>query len=186
MRYNITDQRVQVPRVDCSHRVGYNSVPYRFTSILPIPHTLFFSACYSACYPPLPPFRNTLLHGLYRLLTCTHRFHIFSPYITLLYLSFLFLFGREKVCNLCNLCPPTVFLNLNLTDGSKTEVCKMYATKRAIYVSKYPQWVQKSGGIGVEMVVGCGKRGCCIDRLHGLMGNWQWSGCCIRPTAGWC
>ena len=44
-------------------------------------------------------------------------------------------------------------LNLNLTDGSKREVCKKYATKRAIYASKYPQWVQKSGGGGVEMVV---------------------------------
>jgi hypothetical protein len=41
-------------------------------------------------------------------------------------------------------------LNLNLTDGSKTEVCKKYARKRAIYASKCPQWVQKSGGSGVE------------------------------------
>jgi len=44
-------------------------------------------------------------------------------------------------------------LNLKLTDGSEPEVCKMYATRRAIYASKYPQWVRKSGGSGVEMVV---------------------------------
>jgi len=51
-------------------------------------------------------------------------------------------------------------LNPNLNSGSKNEVCKMYATKRAIYASKYPQWVRKSGGSGVEMVVvGYGKRG---------------------------
>ena len=48
---------------------------------------------------------------------------------------------------------PNCVLNPNLNGGSKNEVCKMYATKRAIYASKYPQWVRKSGGSDVEMVV---------------------------------
>ena len=47
-----------MPQVECSHRVGYNSVPYRFTSILPIPHTLFFPP---ACYSLATPFRNTVV-----------------------------------------------------------------------------------------------------------------------------
>ena len=82
-----------MPQVECSHRVGYNSVPYRFTSILPIPHTLFL--------PPLAtrllPRSETQWGGVHRL----HRFFPVKPFFVefppfILSTPHFFSFSQEK------------------------------------------------------------------------------------------
>ena len=103
MRYNTYESRSgSRPESSVFHRVGYNSVPYRFTSILPIPHTLFFL---SACYPRYP-FRNTVVARDARGAIDFRSIYLFFPFFSLyppilsLYFHFFLLLGGKyrKYC----------------------------------------------------------------------------------------
>ena len=127
-----------MPRVDCSHRVGYNSVPYRFTSIRPIPHTLFFLPCLLSPLPVPKHSGRTGCTGCNRFplyILFFSRFFSLPPHFISIFPLFSTFGGKsiESIASIANHC----VLNLNLTDGSKTNLWKKYSKQSAIYCSWY-------------------------------------------------
>jgi len=80
-------------------------------------------------------------------------FFIKSPHILLPPISLSFFSFEERKYAIYAIYATELCFEPKFEQRVKNEVCKMYATKRAIYASKYPPWVRKSGGSGVEMVV---------------------------------
>ena len=101
MGYNIHSRPAEsrMPQVECSRRVGYKCVPYRFTSTLPIPHTLFF---FRFATPLAIRSETQWLHRCRGCIDLAFPISFLYPHFYKFLLFFLLLGGKyEKVCNLC-------------------------------------------------------------------------------------